>query len=74
MQPCCGSVLLDQPFLKENILRIKMSMLGGTYKVSFRGHADEDKVISNSNFFSLRPLFGSGMYGPPTGFSYIETP
>lgn len=51
-----------------------MPVLGGTYKVSFRGHADKDEVISNSNFFSLGPLFGSGMYGPPTGFSYIETP
>lgn len=51
-----------------------MLVLGGTYKVSFRGHADKDEVIANSNLFSLRPLLGSGMYGPPTGFSYTKAP
>lgn len=51
-----------------------MLVLGGTYKVSFRGYADKDEVITNSNLFSLRPLLGSGMYGPPTGFSYTKAP
>ena len=49
-------------------------MLGGTYKVSLRGHTDEDEVITNSNLFSLRPLLGSGMNGPPTGFSCTKAP
>lgn len=50
----------------------KMLLLRSTYKVSFRGHADEDKVISDSHFLSFRPLFGSRMYGPPAGFSYMK--
>lgn len=49
-----------------------MLLSGGTYKVSFRGHTDEDKVISNPYFLSFRSLFGSRMYGPPTGFSYMR--
>jgi len=55
--------------LHEGGIHLYVSIGYGEVKVSFRGYADEDKVISNSNFFSLRPLFGSGMYGPPTGFS-----
>lgn len=70
----CGSVRLGHYFLKENILEMKRCLVGSTYKVSFRGHADKDEVITNSNFLSLGSLFGSRMYGPPTGFSYINAP
>lgn len=47
-------------------------MLEDTYKVSLRGHTDEDKVIADAHLLPLRSLFGSRMYGPPAGFSYTK--